>query len=285
MSDTLNRTLAACVVVAATVVVTHAQWLNYPGPGVPRLPNGKVDLSAKAPRARDGKPDLSGVWQTELETPEEIARRSNAAANALVVPGDDFRTWNRYFLNILNDFKAEDEPIRPEARRLLQHNIEARAESPSVRCVPQSIPRTDLMSYAPFKMIQAPDQITVLYELDNTFRQIHTDGRKLPIDPQPTWGGYSVGRWEGDTLAVDVAGFNDRGWLDSMGHPRSEKLRIQERFHRRDFGHMDLTITIDDPVMYTKSFTVRATEVLLPDSDVLETVCNENERDRAHLPR
>ena len=154
-----------------------------------------------------------------------------------------------------------------------------------MRCVPQSIPRTDLMSYAPFKMIQAPDQITVLYELDNTFRQIHTDGRKLPIDPQPTWGGYSVGRWEGDTLAVDVAGFNDRGWLDSMGHPRSEKLRIQERFHRRDFGHMDLTITIDDPVMYTKSFTVRATEVLLPDSDVLETVCNENERDRAHLPR
>ena len=265
--------------------VLLAQWLNYPAPGVPRLPNGKVDLSAKAPRTRDGKPDLSGVWQTELATAEEIALRSDAATNALVVPGDDFRTWNRYFVNILSDFKPEDAPIRPEARKILEHNIEARSESPSVRCLPQSIPRTDLMSYAPLKMIQGPTSITVLYELDNTFRQIYIDGRKLPVDPQPTWGGYSVGRWDGDTLVVDMAGFNDRGWLDSMGHPRSEKLRIQERFHRRDFGHMDVTITIDDPVMYTRPFTVKATELLLPDSDVLETVCNENEKDRVHLSK
>ena len=281
----LKRLSLACALVVVAGVATRAQWLNYPAPGVPHLPNGKVDLSAKAPRTRDGHPDLSGVWQTELETSAEIARRSDAAANALVVPGDDFRTWNRYLLNILNDFTPQDEPIRPEARKLLQHNIVARAESPSVRCVPQSIPRTDLMSYAPFKMIQTPDQITVLYELDNTFRQIHTDGRTLPVDPQPTWGGYSVGRWDGDTLVVDIAGFNDQGWLDSMGHPRSEKLHLQERFHRRDFGHMDLTITVDDPVMYTKPFTVKATELLLPDNDVLETVCNENERDRGHLTK
>jgi len=262
-----------------------AQWLNYPAPGVPRLANGKVDLTAKAPRTRDGKPDLSGVWQTELETPEMIASRADAEANALIVPGDDFRTWNRYFINILHDFKPGEEPMRPEARRILERNIPTRSESPSVRCLPQSIPRTDLMSYAPFKMIQAQDQITVLYELDNTFRQIHIDGRKLPVDPQPTWGGYSVGRWEGDALVVDIGGFNDRGWLDSMGHPRSEKLHIEERFRRRDFGHMDVTITIDDPVMYTKPFTVKATEVLLPDSDVLETVCNENEKDRVHLTK
>src|SRR4029453_9740615 len=148
--------------------VLLAQWLNYPAPGGPRLPNGKVDLSAKAPRTRDGKPDLSGVWQTELATAEEIALRSDAVANALVVPGDDFRTWNRYFLDILADFTPEDAPMRPEARRLLERNIPARAESPSVLCLPQSIPRTDLMSYAPFKIIQTPDQITVLYELDNT---------------------------------------------------------------------------------------------------------------------
>jgi hypothetical protein len=268
------------IVVAAALL---AQWLNYPAPGVPRLPNGKVDLSAKPPRTRDGKPDLSGVWQTELATPEEIARRSDAASNALIVPGDDFRTWNRYFLDILADFTPENSPMRPEARRILEERIPARAASPSVRCVPQSIPRTDLMSYAPFKMIHGPAQITVLYELDNTYRQIHTDGRKLPVNPQPTWGGYSVGRWEGDTLVVDVAGFNDLGWLDSMGHPRSEKMHVQERFHRRDFGHMDVTITLDDPVMYTGPFTVKATEILLPDSDVLETVCAENEKDRSHL--
>jgi hypothetical protein len=134
-------------------------------------------------------------------------------------------------------------------------------------------------------MIQTPQVIAVLYEADNTYRQIYLDGRPLPVDPQPTWGGYSVGRWEGETLVVDVAGFNDRGWLDSQGHPHSEALRLQERFHRRDIGHMDLTVTIDDPKMYTRPFTVKVSERLLPDSDVLETVCNENERDRVHLDK
>jgi len=112
---------------------------------------------------------------------------------------------------------------------------------------------------------------------------VYLDGRTLPKDLQPTWGGYSVGRWEGDTLVVDAAGFNERTSLDVAGHPHSEALHLQERFHRRDFGHMDVTITIDDPVMYTTPFTVKATEILLPDNDVLETVCNENEKDASHL--
>jgi hypothetical protein len=123
----------------------------------------------------------------------------------------------------------------------------------------------------------------MLYEESGTYRQIYTDGRKLPVDPQPAWMGYSVGRWEGDTLVVDSAGFNDKGWLDASGHPQSEELRIRERFHRRDFAHMDLELTIDDPKMYTKAFTVRATERLIPDSDVLEYACAENEKDRVHL--
>ena len=125
--------------------------------------------------------------------------------------------------------------------------------------------------------------IAALYEESNTYRQIYTDGRKLPDDPQPAFMGYSVGHWEGDTLVVDSAGFNDQGWLDAFGHPQSEDLRIRERFHRRDFGHMDLELTIDDPKMYTKPFTVKVTEVLIPDSDVLEYVCAENEKDRVHL--
>jgi hypothetical protein len=124
----------------------------------------------------------------------------------------------------------------------------------------------------------------ILYEVDNMFRQVYTDGRKLPVDPQPAWLGYSVGKWEGDTLVVDSSGFNDRSWLDAYGHPHSEALRIQERFHRRDFGHMDLQLTIDDPKMYTRPFAIKVTEVLLPDTDILEYVC-ENETDRAHLPR
>jgi hypothetical protein len=125
--------------------------------------------------------------------------------------------------------------------------------------------------------------VAVLYEQSNTYRQIYTDGRKLPVDPQPTWMGYSVGRWEGDILVVDATGFNDQGWLDALGHPQSEELRIRERFRRLDFGHMDLELTINDPKTYTKPFTVKAREVLIPDSDVLEYVCTENEKDRGHL--
>jgi hypothetical protein len=267
----------------AFVALLLTQWLNYPEPGVPRLPNGRVDLSAKAPQTHDGKPDLSGVWQTELETPEMIASRSKDEAAKLIVPGDDPTTFSRYFFNILADFAAADAPMTASTREYMQKIGERKAGNPSGLCLPHGLPQADLMSYAPFKIVQTPTVIAVLYELDNNFRQIYTDGRSLPKDLNPTWGGYSVGRWEGDTLVVDAAGFTDRTRLDVAGHPHSEALHIQERFRRRDFGHLDVTITIDDPAMYTKPFTVKATEILLPDSDVLETVCNENEKDGAHL--
>jgi len=151
-------------------------------------------------------------------------------------------------------------------------------------CLPLGIPSADIFSFAPFKIIQAQGVIVILYEVDNTRRQIYTDGRQLPADPQPMWLGYSVGKWEGDTLVVDSAGFNDKSWLDAAGHPHSEALRIQERFHRRDFGHMEVQVTIDDPKMYLKPITIKVTELLIPDSDILENFCNENEKDRVHLP-
>jgi len=265
-------------------VALLAQWLNYPAPGVPRLPNGQVDLSAKAPRTRDGRPDLSGVWQTELETAEMIASRSkDESANKLIVPGDDPRTFSRYFFNVLSDFTDADAPMRPQTREYMRKTGERKAGNPSGLCLPHGLPQADLMSYAPFKIVQTPVVVAIMYELDNNFRQVYLDGRTLPKDLQPTWGGYSVGRWEGDTLVVDAAGFNERTRLDVAGHPHSEALHLQERFRRRDFGHMDVTITIDDPVLYTKPFTVKATEILLPDSDVLETVCDENEKDGLHL--
>lgn len=259
-----------------------AQWLNYPTPGTPRLRDGKPNLTAKAPRASNGKPDLSGVWQAEYSAPGEIAR-TVGDYSAFVVPGDDPRLFSKYFLNILADFKPEESPMRPAAAALLQKR--GNRESPSTRCVPQGIPRGDLDNYLPFKIIQTPGVLAVLYEESGTFRQIYTDGRRLPTDPQPSWMGYSVGHWEGDVLVVEATGFNSEGWLDAMGHPQSEQLHVRERFHRRDFGHMDLELTIDDPGMYTKPFTVRATEVLIPDSDVLEYVCSENEKDRSHLGR
>src|SRR5580704_4265128 len=251
---------------AGVTLCASAQWLNYPAPGTPRTRDGKANLSAKAPRAADGKPDLSGVWQTQLTPPEENERLFGSSLGDFVVPGDDPRTFSKYFLNILVDFKPEDTPMRPETAKLLASNIERRGtESPAARCLPQGIPRADIFSYAPFKIIQTPGLIAVLYEVDNTHRQIYTDGRKLPLDPQPAWLGYSVGKWEGDTLVVDAAGFNDKTWLDSMGHPHSEDLRVQERFHRRDFGHMDLSVTVEDSKMYSRPFTFQVTEVLLPD--------------------
>jgi hypothetical protein len=276
----MNKRIAFLLTAASLPLA--AQWLNHADPRTPRTRDGKPNLTAPAPRL-NGKPDLSGVWQAEYAPPGENERLFGDVFN-FVVPGDDPRTFSKYFLNILADFKPEEVPMRPEAAALFRkHGQGGNRESPSTRCAPQGIPRGELGNYLPFKIIQTPGVIAVLYEESNTYRQIYTDGRQLPVDRQPTWMGYSVGRWEGDTLVVDAAGFNDQGWLDAMGHPQSEDLRIRERFRRRDFGHMDLELTIDDPKTYTKPFTVKSTEVLIPDSDVLEYVCTENEKDRSHL--
>jgi hypothetical protein len=274
------------VLMALLASGAHAQWLNFPAPGTPRTRDGKPDLTAKTPRASSGKPDLSGVWQTEFAPAGENANLFGAYVKDFVVPGDDPGMFSKYFFNVLVDFKPEDAPIRPAAAELTRRNAERRGtDNPPTRCLPQGLPRADVFNYAPFKIIQTPGVIAVLYEVDNTHRQIYTDGRKLPVDPQPSWLGYSVGRWEGDTLVVDSAGFNDKSWLDLSGHPHSEDLRIQERFHRRDFGHMDLSITIEDPKMYTRPFTIKVTELLVPDSDILESICNENEKDRTHIEK
>lgn len=278
-----GRFIRVAVAFVGVLFCANGQWLGYPTPGTPRTPDGKPNLSAKTPRASNGKPDLSGVWQTEFAPPGENERLFGALVK-FVVPGDDPGTFSKYFINILADFKPEESPLRPEAAEIFRKNAERRGtDNPATRCLPQGLPRADLFNYAPFKIIQTPGIIAVLYEVDNTHRQIYTDGRKLPVDPRPAWLGYSVGRWDGDTLVVDAAGFTDKSWLDLFGHPHSEDLRIQERFHRRDFGHMDLSVTIEDPKMYTKPFTIKVTEVLLPDSDILESVCNENEKDRVHL--
>ena len=133
------------------------------------------------------------------------------------------------------------------------------------------------------KFVQTPGLIVIMLELDSAVRQIYTDGRTHPVDPNPSWLGYSVGKWEGDTLVVNTVGFNDKTWLDATGHPHSEAMRLVERYRRRDFGHLDLEITIDDPVMYTKSFTIKVTHLLQADSDILEYFCNENEKDRVHM--
>jgi len=154
--------------------------------------------------------------------------------------------------------------------------------SPISHCLPEGMPLVE-MAPAPYKIVQTPGATFMLYERDTTYRQIYTDGRKLPRDPQPTWLGYSVGRWEGDIFVVESIGFNDRGWLDARAHGHSEALRLTERFHRLDFGHMELQLTFDDPKTYTRPFTVTLKQRLIPDSDLLESFCAENEKDTVHV--
>lgn len=270
------------IVFIGAILCASAQWLNYPTRGTPRTKDGKPNLSAPAPRASNAKPDLSGVWQVEPPAPGEMERKVGDLGT-FAVPGDDPRTFSPYFFNILGDFKREDAPIRPEAAAVFQaHAKTFGKDSPGSHCMPMGVPNTQLIAI-PFKIIQTPDVIVMLIEADNTHRQIYTDGRPLPVDPQPSWQGYSIGKWEGDTLVVDTAGFNDKSWLDAIGHIHSESLRVQERYHRRDFGHMEMQVTIEDPKTFTKPFTFKVNQLLIPDSDILEEVCTENEQDRTHL--
>ena len=270
----------AAIFLAIMSTPLSAQWLQHRDPTTPRTKGGAPNVSAPTPRAPNGTPDLSGVWAAEPS--EELKRRLGTDdTNPL---GADLQFISKYALNILADFKAEDEPIRPEAAAILRQRMETSGkDSPTSHCLPGGVPFSSLI--APFKIIQTPRVVVMLLEDNNPPRQIHTDRRKHPADPWPSWMGYSVGRWEGDTLIVDTIGFNDRSWLDASGHPHGESLHIEERFWRRDFGHMDLALTIDDPKMYTKAFTVKTGYRLLPDTDVLESVCAENEKDRIHLDR
>jgi hypothetical protein len=260
-----------------------AQWMHYPTPGIPRTRDGKPNLSAPAPRASHGKPDLSGLWQVEATPPDEMTRLFGPGLGTLSVPGDDLRNFSKYAVSILADFKPDEAPIRPEAAKIAQGHLESLGkENPTTLCLPGGVPFGGLLP-SPNKFVQTPSVIVILQEADGGLRQIFTDGRKHTADPQPSWMGYSVGKWEGDSLVIDTVGFNDKGWLDGFGHPRSEALRLQERYRRRDFGHMDVQVTVEDPKMFTRPFSIKYTLDLVPDSDIGEYVCAENEKDRSHF--
>ena len=264
---------------------TQAQWLNFPTPGTPRTREGKPNLSAPVPRAPDGKPDLTGVWMHETTTVAEAKRLfGNGLDDAIKVNaiGMEIGTQHKYAFNILLDFKPEESPMRPEAAATMRR-IAAGRTAGDVCMGAVAIPLAGLLS-EPIKIVQAPRLTMILYEVDNLHRQVFADGRKLPKEfDLPAYLGYSVGHWERDTFVVETAGFNDKTRLDNVGHPHSEALRITERFHRRDFGHLDVEMTFDDPQMYTKPFTIKVPHELLADTDLFEMYCNENEKDRVHL--
>ena len=271
------QSTALGILLAGTLTYAHAQWLNYPDVRTPRTKDGKPNLTAPAPRL-NGKPDISGLWYAERTPASEYESVLGKGFTSLQIDTHDI---NKYVLNVFWGLRPEDEPLRPEAAAILKHRLGSPLEYPHTQCLPGGIPLA-LMVFT-FKIIQTPQEIVMLAETADPPRQIHTDGRPFPKDPNPTWMGYSVGRWEGDTFVVETTGFTERAWLDGFGHPRSESMRITERYRRRDFGHMDLEMTFNDPKYYTRPFNIKTGLLLAPDSDLLEYVCNENERDRPHL--
>ena len=254
-----------------------AQWLNFPAQGTPRSRDGRPNLAAPAPRAPDGKPDLSGVWEPEPTPLSELNRVLGEYFSDLQL---DQRETTKYTVNLFWDLKPEEAPVRPEAAAIVKQR--AGISKPTEFCLPGGIPFAMLIT--PFKIVQAPREIVMLFEHPDPPRQIHTDGRPLPKDPEPSWLGSSTGAWQGKTLVVETAGFNGKSWLDEIGHPVSPSMHLTERYSRRDFGHMDVEMTFDDPKFYTRPFKVNLPMRLIADSsDVLEDVCAENEKDRVHL--
>jgi hypothetical protein len=240
---------------ASFVLPVAAQWIEHPTPGTPRTKNGKADLAAPAPKTRDGKPDFSGVWSA---------------------PG--FST--KYLENLAAD--GVEVPMLPWAAALYQERRRNEGKDrPSGHCLPHSVTDFDA-HHMPKKIIQTPDVLVMLFESYHSFRQIFTDGRALPVARDPAWFGYSVGKWEGDSLVVDTVGLKEQTWLDDGGHPHSDALHVIERFRRPDFGHMEVQLTIDDPKAYAKPWTVKIPWALMPDTDLLDWVC-ENEKDSQHM--
>jgi hypothetical protein len=271
----LGRGASLQIVLAAALGL--GQWLDHPTPDIPRTRDGRPNLAAPAPRGTDGTPDLSGIWQVE-STPREEMERLFGRIVAPQALGDDPGTFSKYMLDILADVPQRDSLLLPEAANVAKkRRASFRTDRPMANCLPAGVPAVELLP-RPFRIVHTPKYIAMLHEGDGTFRQMHLDGRKHPTDPTPTWLGYSVGKWEGDTLIVDTQGFNGKTWLDTLGHGHSDALRVQERFHRRDFGHLDVDVTIDDPKTFTKPFTIRFTERLVPDTEILEYFCLENSR-------
>jgi hypothetical protein len=243
------------IMVAASMALTisasaSAQWLDHPTAGIPRMQDGKPNLAAPVPKTDDGKPVLAGLWRPAPGMVGDIAR----------------------------NLKPGEVPFQPWAEELYKYRRSTNSkDDPTANCIVGGVPRSDFVGY-PFKILQVPGMVVILYEAVHSYRQIFTDARPFPKDPQPTWFGYSVGHWEGETFVAETTGFNDKGWLDNAGKPATDQLRVTERFIRKDFGHMDIQITIDDPKAYMKPWSVTQPLAFQPDTELLEYICNENNR-------
>jgi len=264
----MRRAFASAVLPATLVVLSSclfAQWPLNPEPNAPKSPDGKVNLAAPPPRLPDGKPDLQGVWM------------ANPGGDPNVPVG---RPPLARFGNTAAGFK-DDLPFQPWAKELQKkRSAEFSKDNPDGLCLPESTLQLHL-DPQPFKIVQTPKAIYVIYETNYGIRTIYMDGRPLPAQgvPQPYWYGYSVGRWDGDTLVVQTNNYRDGGWLDARGSPVTDALKVTERIRRVNYGQIDIELTVDDSKAYTMPFTVRIDERLQADgSDLIEFICHENQQ-------
>ena len=236
-----------------TPLFAQPWWSKVPAANLPRTPDGKVNLAAPAPRLPDGKPDFSGVWNPPMG----------------------------YIRDLAKDMK-EPVPFQPSVKALYDERAAGLhwREEPDANCLPQGVPKV-LLAPAPWRVVQTPERIFFVHEAFNLWWQVFMDGREFLSSQEvtPTWHGYSTGKWDNDTLVIDSRGFNGKVWLDQLGKPSTEALHVTTRLRRKDFGHMEIQITIDDPEAYTKPWTVGVEATLQPNTELMEFICLENEKD------
>jgi hypothetical protein len=265
----------------------HGQWPDHPTPRVPKGPNGQPNLNAAAPKTADGKPDLSGLW--EIVRPGAGGQPAQGISDVgpapapgapAALPGGNSPFWN------IGAGLKEGLPLQPWAEELRRKRIAANSkDNPDAHCLPIGL--MQLHNHPqPRKIIQTPDVTLIVYEANGGIRQIFTDGRRLPNnDPQPWWYGYSVGRWEGDTLVVETTGFRDDGWLDVNGSPLTEAGKMIERFRRPNFGNLEIEVTVDDPKAYTRPWTVKLNQRIMLNTELIEFICLENEKSSRYFDK
>jgi hypothetical protein len=244
-----------------------AQWFKYPTPGTPRTASGAVDVNAPAPRTADGKPDLSGVWLASNPLPcPPMLRDGNDCAEKTPLSA-----WAYH----IDAGLQGGLPYQPWAAAIVkQRSDDNSKDDPHVQCLPSNPPRAYTLPHYQ-KIVQTPRFIVLLHEFNASYRQIFTDGRPLPIDPQPSWTGYSTGQWDGDTLVVQTNGLRDGLWLDVAGNPLTDAAKLTERIRRPNFGTLQVDFTVDDPKAYTRSWTVRLEQAIVVDEDLIDEICLE----------
>jgi len=272
---------ATSALVATAALLTSAQltaqWVNYPMPGVPRRADGKVNVAAPAPRLADGKPDLSGLWMTA--EPNRGAGRGTPPPVSVPDEAGDQRnvTASRQMRDIGVDLPG-GLPYQPWLIPIVKERTANEAiDDPHIRCLPDNFLRAYGLPHL-LKFVHSPQLLVVLNEMNAGYRQVFTDGRPLPKDPNPSWQGYSSARWSGDTLVIDTIGLRDDTWIDWNGSVLTEAAKVREEIRRPDFGHLDIKVTVDDSKAYTKPWSVTLRQRIVVDTDLIDEICLENEK-------